>query len=91
VFYDRIGRTVEPRRVPALLAHVLAHEIGHQLEGISRHSTEGVMKAHWNERDFLEMSDKPLPFAPEDVELIRRGMMNRAMDGRLFAARRTLP
>jgi hypothetical protein len=57
-----------PWRVPALLAHVLAHEIAHQLEGIGRHSAEGVMKALWDERDFLEMSDKPLPFAPEDLE-----------------------
>jgi hypothetical protein len=24
------------------------------------------MKARWDERDFLEMADKPLPFAPED-------------------------
>ncbi len=77
VFYDRVSRTVEPRRVPALLAHVLAHEIAHQLEGIGRHSAEGVMKAHWDERDFLEMSDKPLPFAPEDVELIRRGALKK--------------
>jgi hypothetical protein len=80
VFYDRVSRAVEPRRVPALLAHVLAHEIAHLLEGVGRHSAEGVMKAHWDERDFLEMSDKPLPFAPEDVELIRRS-----------AAKRTLP
>ena len=77
VFYDRVSRTVEPRRVPALLAHVLAHEIAHQLEGIGRHSAEGVMKAHWDERDFLEMSDKPLPFAPEDVELVRRGALKK--------------
>jgi hypothetical protein len=91
VFYDRVIGTVEVRRVPALLAHVLAHEIAHMLEGISRHSGEGVMKAHWNERDFLQMADKRLPFAPEDVDLIHRGVMNRAMDGRLFAAKRTLP
>jgi hypothetical protein len=77
VFYDRVSRAVEPRRVPALLAHVLAHEIAHMLEGISRHSAEGVMKAHWDERDFLQMSDKPLPFASEDVELIRRSARKR--------------
>jgi hypothetical protein len=29
----------------ALLAHVMAHEITHVLEGIDRHSSEGVMKA----------------------------------------------
>ena len=36
------------------------------------------MKAHWDLRDFLEMADKPLPFASEDVELIQRGIMRRA-------------
>jgi hypothetical protein len=85
VFYDRVGRTVEAHRVPRLLAHVLAHEIGHMLEGVSRHSADGVMKAHWDNRDFLEMSYKPLTFAPEDVELIQRGIMHRAMDAALFA------
>lgn len=73
VFYDRVNKTVEPRRVPSLLAHVLAHEIAHQLEGIGRHSADGVMKAHWDERDFLQMADKPLHFDPADVDLIRRG------------------
>ena len=87
VFYDRVSRAVEPRRVPALLAHVLAHEIAHLLEGVGRHSAEGVMKAHWDERDFLEMADKPLPFASEDVELIQRGLMSRAR----ASTRRTSP
>jgi hypothetical protein len=32
------------------------------------------MKAHWDPRDFQEMSWKLLPFTPQDVELIRRGL-----------------
>jgi hypothetical protein len=88
VFYNRVVETVEPRRVPILLGHVLAHEIGHTLEGLSRHSEAGVMKAHWDERDFMQMSDKPLPFAPEDAELIQRGVMQRRI---LYAQRALLP
>jgi hypothetical protein len=42
------------------------------LEGIDRHSSNGVMKAHWDARDFLQMSQKPMSFAPEDVDLIQR-------------------
>ena len=51
VFYDRIrtfgerignfGYMIET----GLLGHVLAHEIGHILEGLSRHAEAGVMKA----------------------------------------------
>jgi hypothetical protein len=79
VFYNRVVNTVEPRRAPVLLGHVLAHEIAHMLEGVNRHSDEGVMKAHWDERDFIEMSDRNLPFAPEDAELIQRGIMQRRL------------
>jgi hypothetical protein len=35
----------------ALLGYVLAHEIGHVLEGLVRHSGAGVMKASWNRAD----------------------------------------
>jgi hypothetical protein len=78
VFYDRI-MAAEPRRVPTLLAHVLAHEVAHILQGVNRHSEEGIMKARWNEGDHREMSWKPLPFTSEDVELIQRGLDARAL------------
>jgi len=78
VFYDRIIRMTEPRSQPALLAHVLVHEVGHILEGVSRHSTNGVMKAHWDQHDYMDMTWKPLPFAQEDVLLIHLGLNARA-------------
>jgi hypothetical protein len=78
VFFDRILKTVDPLRVPGLLGHVLAHEITHILQGVNRHSEEGVMKAHWDERDHIEMNWKPLPFTAEDADLIQRGMDSRA-------------
>jgi hypothetical protein len=78
VFLDRVVQTTEPRRRPALLAHVLVHEVGHILEGVNRHSEQGVMKARWDEFDFMQMSWKPLPFAPLDVLLIHTGLDARA-------------
>lgn len=78
IFYDRVQQTVESRRVPVLTAHAIAHEIGHILEGNSSHSSSGVMKARWDEDDFSEMSWKPLPFAPEDVSLIRQRLRSRS-------------
>jgi hypothetical protein len=68
----------EPRRVPALTADVIAHEIGHILEGVIRHSASGVMKADWDEDDLSQIAWKPLPFAPIDVFLIHQGLLGRA-------------
>lgn len=81
VFYDRMQQSVEPRILPSLLAHVLVHEVTHLLEGVSRHSESGVMKALWNENDYFEMASKPLPFAPQDVALIRAGLQKRYLHG----------
>jgi hypothetical protein len=61
----------------ALMTHVMVHEITHVLEQIDRHSAEGVMKAVWSESDYRSMRRHPLPFAPEDVELIRMGIAKR--------------
>jgi hypothetical protein len=79
VLFDRIkqiaGSAVE---VLTLLAHVMTHEITHLLQGISRHSQTGVMKAYWDTHDFLQMAENPLPLAPEDIDLIQRGLRQRA-------------
>jgi hypothetical protein len=75
VFYKKLRQmagTVVPEQL--LLGHVLAHEIGHVLEGQVRHSQEGVMKAHWSYKDLCGMQDAPLRFAPEDLEMLRRGL-----------------
>ncbi len=77
VFYDRVQNSAEPRMLPQLLAHVLVHEITHMLEGVNRHSETGVMKAHWDGRDYVAMGSKPLPFAAEDIQLIHNGIVHR--------------
>ncbi|MBV8847144.1 MAG: hypothetical protein JO307_30410 [Bryobacterales bacterium] len=79
VYYDRIEQMTEPRVMPILLGHVLAHEIAHLLEGLNRHSEQGIMKAHWDPADYEEMSVRPLSFAPEDVALIQNRLGVNAM------------
>jgi hypothetical protein len=80
VLVDRIARSaVGPWQVSAVLAHVMAHEITHLLEGVAWHSQSGVMKAHWDRHDLTQMECKPLPFAPEDIDLIERGLHLRAV------------
>ena len=78
VFSDRIAQTHGPAEAPIVLAHVLVHEITHVLQGVSRHSDQGVMKAQWEQRDFMLMRWEPLLFTDEDVHLIRQGLAHRA-------------
>ncbi len=77
VFLDRVDR-FRPKIRPVVLAHVLVHEVTHILEDTPRHSETGVMKAFWSTDDYYEMRRRPLPFAPEDIELIHRGLTARA-------------
>jgi hypothetical protein len=77
VFRDRIEAN-QPALVPHLLAHVLVHEIIHILEGCTRHSDRGVMKAHWNGVDFAQMLWGELPIAQEDIDLVHVGIEKRA-------------
>jgi hypothetical protein len=70
VFCDRVLGVSSHELGGAYLGHVMAHEITHVLEGISRHSAEGVMKAHWDVNDFYQMVYRPLRFATRDVDLI---------------------
>lgn len=78
VFYDRLLTSLTRSRVPSVLGYVLAHEIAHVLEGISRHSLSGIMKPAWSARDYLEMQWNTLRFTEDDVYLIRRGLEERA-------------
>jgi hypothetical protein len=78
VLYDQLAWSEKrPGFAPVLLAHVMVHEITHMLQGICRHSTAGIMKAHWTLDDFYDMQTKTLSFAPEDIELIHLGMNQR--------------
>lgn len=77
IFYDRVKASGPPEVVPAILAHVLVHEVTHILEGVNRHSGYGMMKARWEQNDFWSMR-KQLPFAPEDIALIHAWAMRHA-------------
>lgn len=75
VFGDRVARFLEQFRGDEggkVLGHILAHEICHVLEGVARHSDEGLMKAHWSLHDLMEMRGAGLPFAPPDQDLLRQ-------------------
>lgn len=47
-----------------LLGHVLAHELGHVLQGVARHSEEGVLKERWSAAEIQVMPTRQLRFTP---------------------------
>jgi hypothetical protein len=73
LFWDRIARSGH-RCLPYLAAHVLVHEVTHILQGISRHSETGLMKATFTKKDIGQMECHSLPFTEQDVQMIHNGM-----------------
>ena len=80
VFYNRVAGSEDTFAhlsagthvsMPEFLGNVLAHELTHALEGVKRHSREGLMKAEWNAGDIAGMVYGPLALAAEDLELLR--------------------
>lgn len=71
LFIDRVEVLAErnPNAAVHLLGHILAHEIGHYLQGIERHSESGVMKGSWTVRETRLMSSQHLQFTEHDVRL----------------------
>jgi hypothetical protein len=78
IFWDRL----QFRCSQQLLAHVMVHEITHILQGVSRHSAEGIMNARWTVQERSALERRPLQFTDEDVELIYRGIDAREACGR---------
>jgi hypothetical protein len=70
IFYNRIRAGGGDSQAASVLAHVLVHEITHVLEGVKRHSETGIMKAHWEAKDWRAIRCAPLPFADDDIRLI---------------------
>lgn len=84
ILYDRVQAMASPAHEAHLLAYVLAHEIGHLLEGTARHSATGIMKAQWTPEDYSDIASGKLAFASEDIELVHGGVI--ARQGHLNAA-----
>ena len=87
IFWDRIEQAAGKSLADQLLGHVLAHEITHLLQGIDRHSPEGIMKANWSAHDVVEMEHRPLAFDPVDVRLIHYGLAHYCLVGETARSR----
>ncbi len=69
IFYDRIVQNATTNRtlVARVLGRVLAHEVGHLLLGLNRHSDQGLMQPNWNAGESLVQT-----FTASQVQTIRR-------------------
>jgi hypothetical protein len=83
IMIDRVLRCravcTDPRtrlQEAALLGHIIAHEIGHVLQGVVRHSEDGLMKESWTSQETLNMHTRRLSFTKSDADLIHRGFLS---------------
>jgi hypothetical protein len=80
VFHDRVSDFAEQRKIePAtVLAHVLAHEMGHLLLQNRVHPSNGIMRGNWDRAHDLAIlrSTSGLSFRIVEAELIRQRIEN---------------
>jgi hypothetical protein len=61
-----------------ILGHAIAHEIGHLLLPGNGHSVSGIMRARWDQKEWMLLRQGNLNFTPEQARLLRAGLLNRA-------------
>jgi hypothetical protein len=61
-----------------ILAHALAHEIGHVLQRSTKHSPYGLMSEAWGDTDYNLMWRTPLRFNKQQIEVIRKTLRKEA-------------
>ena len=75
VFEDRVRQRAgqsHPGAAKVLPGYVIAHELAHAIQGISRHSDNGILKADWSNDDCTAMLFEKLKFSDFDALLIRQ-------------------
>ena len=80
VFLEQIQDSAAQANVSwiTVLAYTIAHEVGHLLLGSESHTGRGLMKANWDQSDYLEMSQGHLYFSNQQSRDLanRFGMLN---------------
>jgi hypothetical protein len=78
VFYDRVRELAQRRTLGhALLADVMAHEIGHLLLGSNSHSLSGIMCARWDAEQLRNVAEGGMSFAPSESRQMRERVLTR--------------
>jgi hypothetical protein len=85
VFYDRVQELVKRQSLGcALLADVMAHEIGHLMLGSNSHSVSGIMCAHWNYEELRNIAEGVMWFIPAQSRRMRDRLRDRRSINSLY-------
>ncbi len=79
ISYRWVDRLAEMEYAPrhAILAHAMAHEIGHLLLGTNSHFPVGIMRADWSQEDQKRASRGGLHFTPQQADRMRQAVQAR--------------
>jgi hypothetical protein len=75
--YDRVRDTAARAAMNEddLLGFVMAHEIAHLMLPRGAHAETGLMRGHWNVRDFQQIDVMSLGFSPQQASEIRGALL----------------
>jgi hypothetical protein len=78
--YDRVRDTAARAAMNEddLLGFVMAHEIAHLLLPRGAHTESGLMRGHWNVRDFQQTDVLKLGFSPQQASQMRNTLLHDA-------------
>jgi hypothetical protein len=73
IYWDRVCRRAEYAQLEPepVLAHTIAHELGHLLLGANSHSPTGIMAARWSREELVIISQSGLSFTAQESQSIR--------------------
>ncbi len=79
VSYRWVERLAEIEFIPrhAILAHAMAHEIGHLLLGTNSHFPVGIMRADWSHEDLQRICREGLQFTSQQAGRMRHAVQAR--------------
>jgi hypothetical protein len=74
VAYNRTAEIAASRHlsVASVLAHVIAHELGHLLLSDGHHTYRGLMRAHWSQDELLAAAQGHFGFTRREADAIRK-------------------
>jgi hypothetical protein len=85
VLYDRVKKSSSVSiSETVLLAHAMAHELGHLLLGVGRHSVSGIMKADWGFKDLERAAQGSLAFTGRERSQIQKNVQRRLAEARQY-------